>query len=531
MAIFFFDTVVKDPNTGKDVQFGSLSKSAQQQILAEDEAASDAAMSASFRQLKASTGTASYEIATAGYVAGPVTATSGGYSAATGYKPTERTAPDFRGGFAGDQTVASGGGFDPRTGLQQSDSQNSIGGSAAVSQNFNVGADFRGGFAGDQIERSGGGYDPRALEPYTLAPDFNATTTWTGGGYDPDAQAGGYDPTTGYVQGAGNSLGGQAAISETYMGGKDIFAGGYYGEQTEEGGGGYDPSVQGLDDPKNARLAAAGIKEGGEASNPATDPSVSFSTEPDTGNANMDKDWRVRISLSERARFFYNAVEGNELLSPLKKTNGVIFPYTPEIQVSHVANYSPMTPTHSNYAQNFYNNSDVNDITITGNFTVQNIEEGKYLMAAIYFFRAATKMFFGQGVGVGNPPPIVFLDGYGSHYFPHVPCVIKNFSHTLSADVDYMEIPMSVKTLTSTQSGVNPQFADVLPGPNFNINKNTNGATQSITEMTRVPTNSSISITLKPQYSRRNLADRFNLNKFAAGELLRDKTNGYGGFL
>ena len=530
MAIFVYDTVVKDPESGKDIEFGSLSKRAQQQILAEDEAASDASMSASFRQFKASTGTANYEIATSGYVAGPITATSGSYSPEMGYKPTESTAPDFRGGFAGDQVVASGGGFDPRTGLQQSNSQNSVGGSAAVSQDFNVGADFRGGFYGDQTEASGGGYDPRALEPYTRSPDFNATTTWTGGGYDPDAQAGGYDPTTGYVQGAGNNLGGQAAISENYMGAPS-FAGGYYGEQTEEGGGGYDPSVQGLNNPKNSRLAAAGIKEGGEASNPAAEPSVAFSTQPDTGNADMDKDWRVRISLSERARFFYNAVEGNELLMPLKKTNGVIFPYTPNITVSHVATYTPVNPTHSNYAQNFYNNSDVSDITVTGDFTVQNIEEGKYLMAAIYFFRAATKMFFGQGAGVGNPPPMVFLDGYGSHYFPHVPCVITNFTHVLSSEVDYMEIPMTVKTLTSTLSGVNPQLASTEIGPNFNVNRNNNNATQSITEMTRVPTNSSISITLKPQYSRKNLHDRFDLTKFAAGQLLRDKTNGYGGFL
>jgi hypothetical protein len=94
-----------------------------------------------------------------------------------------------------------------------------------------------------------------------------------------------------------------------------------------------------------------------------------------------------------------------------------------------------------------------------------------------------------------------------------------------------MEIPMTVKTLTSTLSGVNPQLASTQAGPNFNVNRNNNNATQSITEMTRVPTNSSISITLKPQYSRKNLHDRFDLTKFAAGQLLRDKTNGYGGFL
>lgn len=478
MAIFAFDTIVKDPATGRNVEFGSLSTASQQQILAADESASDASLGASFQAYKATTGTTNYDIATSGYIAGPVNSAGGSYSTEQGYVPVTRDAPSFAGGYYG-----------------------------------------------DQVERGGGGYDPRNIEPYTQAPDFNATTTWTGGGYDPDAQAGGYDPTTGYVQGAGNSIGGQAAITETYMGGKDIYAGGYYGEQTEEGGGGYDPSVQGLNDPKNARLAVAGINAGGYAGAPAQEPSVSFSTEPDTGNADMEKDWRVRISLSERARFFYNAVEGNALLAPLKKTNGVIFPYTPSITVSHIANYSSTNPTHSNYSQNFYNNSDVSDITITGDFTVQNIDEGKYLMAAIYFFRSATKMFFGQGDGVGNPPPIVFLDGYGSHYFPHVPCVITNFSHTLTPDVDYIEIPMASKTLTTTQNNTNWQTQDRLPGPRQPA------LSQSINEITRVPTASSISITLKPQYSRRNLHDRFDLTKFAAGELLRDKTGGYGGFL
>ncbi len=459
MAFFAFDTIVKDPDTGQEVEFGSLSKRAQQQILVEDEKASDAELGASFQAFKATTGTAGYDMATAGYVAGPIDSSTGSYSTETGYVPVTREAPSFAGGYYG-----------------------------------------------DQVERGGGGYDPRALEPYTQAPDFNATTTWTGGGYDPDAQAGGYDPTTGYVQGAGNSIGGQAAITETYMGGKDIYAGGYAGEPSAEGGGGYDPSVAGLSDPKNARPGSK--LPNGYSGTPIEEPSVAFSTEPDTGNANMDQDWRVRISLSERARFFYNSVEGNQLMRPLKDTNGVIFPYTPSITVSHVANYSSTNPTHSNYSQNFYNNSDVNDITISGDFTVQNIDEGKYLMAAIYFFRAATKMFFGQGPGVGNPPPIVFLDGYGSHYFPHVPCVITNFSHTLSPDVDYMEIPMSTSSIASSQTGG-----------------------QQVTESTRVPTTSTISITLKPQYSRKNLHDRFDLTKFAAGELLRDRTKGYGGFI
>jgi hypothetical protein len=54
---------------------------------------------------------------------------------------------------------------------------------------------------------------------------------------------------------------------------------------------------------------------------------------------------------------------------------------------------------------------------------------------------------------------------------------------------------------------------------------------QNITTNTRVPTTSTITITLKPVYSRKGLHERFDLNKFAAGTLLQDKNKGFGGFI
>ena len=233
-------------------------------------------------------------------------------------------------------------------------------------------------------------------------------------------------------------------------------------------------------------------------------------------------------------------------MAPLIETNGVIWPYTPQITVSHVANYSTAVLTHSNYSAHFYNNSDVNDITVSGEFTVQSVEEGQYLMAAIYFLRASTKMFFGQGTNMGNPPPILFLDGYGSHYFPHVPCVITNFTHNLSNDVDYLQVPItqtSLEDVTLTapdnpNGGGGPSLYDYGTGdlkavsfaPVFGSKKAT--STQkftSIVSTTRVPTASTVSVTLRPVYSRKNLHDRFNLNDFAQGKLIGTKD--FGGFL
>ena len=168
-------------------------------------------------------------------------------------------------------------------------------------------------------------------------------------------------------------------------------------------------------------------------------------------------------------------------------------------------------------------------------------------MAAIYFFRAATKMFFGQGANVGNPPPIVFLDGYGSHYFPHVPCVITTFQHTMPAEVDYIQVPISKTSLTESA-------ASAPAGPNTSVQlteeekafvpallqsskEGTRATTapkleyNTITTTTRVQAVSTIAVTLRPIYSRKNLHDRFDLNKFANGDLLADKDKGFGGFI
>lgn len=374
-------------------------------------------------------------------------------------------------------------------------------------------------------------------EPYTMSSDeFGSEEDPIGSGYDPD------NPDYG-IQSQG--VGGDAAISENYIDAPD-YSGGYAGEASEEGGGGYDPTTAGLDDPKNARLATSGLLPGGANSDPAAEPSVAFQSVNGGDSAtSANTDWRVRISLADNAHIFYKDSNNYmNIMSPLVETNGVIFPYTPSIQVTHAANYNTTPLTHSNYPMQFYNNSEVQDISITGDFTVQSIDEGKYLMAAIYFFRAATKMFFGSGTNVGNPPPMVFLDGYGDHYFPHVPCVVSSFQHTLTPEVDYIEIPVTTTSLVEVDiqndnnnigsvqlSAEDQKYVPSLfrgTTPNDRLKRT---QFQNIITKTRVPTTSSITVTLKPVYSRRNIHQRFDLNKFAAGKLLQDNRRGLGGFI
>jgi hypothetical protein len=234
-------------------------------------------------------------------------------------------------------------------------------------------------------------------------------------------------------------------------------------------------------------------------------------------------DWRVRISLADAANYFYNS-PAKGILAPLFKgstnQNGVIFPYTPQINVTHTARYSNQQLTHSNYNSYFYEGSEVQAINISGDFTVQNVAEGQYLLAAIYFFRSATKMWFGADKSAGNPPPMLYLDGYGAHYFPHVPCVITNFTHTMPAEVDYISIPpfQGGAPGLNASTFLNQVMGQIIPMGNP-------GAGNPTTD-TRVPTTSNISITLQPIYSRA-ATGKFSLDSFARGELIKGK----GGFI
>lgn len=276
------------------------------------------------------------------------------------------------------------------------------------------------------------------------------------------------------------------------------------------------------------RSAVSGLNFGGTVTPKSALQSsqVQFGKSDDGGN-----DWRVRVSINSNSKILYwdPNLGGNTpgLLAPLKATDGFIFPYVPAVTVSHTANYSPVTLTHSNYAQYFYESSAVSAINITGDFTVQNIDEAKYFLAAIYFFRACTKMFYGASKDYqGSPPPIVYLNGYGQHYLPNVPCVLTSFSHTMPGEVDYLEVntPQSTTTTSNTLTGTYGSIT--LPQVNGQ-----EGLTTVNTAFNRVPTFSSFSLSLQPVISR-SQAIAFDYGEFAKGGLIVGKGNPYyGGYL
>ncbi len=246
------------------------------------------------------------------------------------------------------------------------------------------------------------------------------------------------------------------------------------------------------------RLAGAGVQPGA-LNSPAMkypgriDPQVTFSSGARFG-ASSQTDWRVKVTLAPGSPIFGTAFSGG-VMTGLAADRGVVFPHTPVIQLSHSAKYDGQSLIHTNYTYFNYQNSETGQISITADFTVQSIAEAQYLIGSVYFFRACTKMFYGSGEYVGNPPPVVFLSGYGKYMLPRTPCVITNFSHSLPNDVDYMVDK---------------------PGPTSDM------------DTSWVPTHSQLTLTLQPVVSRNKQA-AFNLNAFAAGQMLN--VGNLGGFL
>ena len=264
-------------------------------------------------------------------------------------------------------------------------------------------------------------------------------------------------------------------------------------------------------DPSSLRLAASGLGAGAtNALQTIAGKVFNFDFKGTNGTPLAPEvDWRVRVSMQPATASLFYRNQYNTIMHPLIETNGVIFPYTPTVSLAHNARYGTSQLTHSNYNAYFYEGSEVQSITISGEFTVQNIFEGQYLMAAVQFFRACTKMFFGASGLAGTPPPMVFLDGYGPSYLPHVPCVVTSFSHTMPGDVDYIDIPIGVGL-----NGISDNALNLTVG-----------------NRTRLPTNSTISITLQPVYSRNNIANNFTLEAFNAGALIQGSTSPQGGFI
>jgi len=262
---------------------------------------------------------------------------------------------------------------------------------------------------------------------------------------------------------------------------------------------------KGIYDSTLGRLFNSGLSKGAA-------PNERLNSKAVWKSRNTQTDWRVKLTLpplSSLQSLIFNS--RSKVLEPLVDAGGIVFPLTPNVLVQHTAAYTPMATTHSNYPFYGYQNSQPQNMTVIGEFPVQNKEDARYWVAVLHFLRTCTKMFFGGSDvdGKGNPPPIMRLNGYGKHVLNEVPVIIESFSCELTDRVDYISTSQSTRTSMANK----PVFDIVENGQNTKLDFNSDMWDESW-----APASSIFTVQLQPIYSRKAIKD-FSLRKFASGEL------------
>ncbi len=262
-----------------------------------------------------------------------------------------------------------------------------------------------------------------------------------------------------------------------------------------------------------------------------------------SGVKNADGDWRVKLRLAPQATYLYQAPDPG-ILAPLTETDGIIFPYTPSIDIQYRAEYQAYSPTHSNYQHFFYQGSSVATVALAADFTAQDTKEAEYMLAVIHFLKSAAKMFYGQDAQRGSPPPLLYLSGLGEYQFNESPCVISEFNYNLPPDVNYIRArskqiqrdgqlqykkPLATSVTngnfsslarlqTATTNAINGKKEPLQVGSEptkLGIDKlGTKGATY-------VPTKIGINLMLNPIVSRKQVSEQFSLKEYANGNLIK----------
>ena len=153
------------------------------------------------------------------------------------------------------------------------------------------------------------------------------------------------------------------------------------------------------------------------------------------------------------------------------------FPFTPTITVNSSTGYSGYDLTHTNFQQRAFSMSNNTEISLVAPVVARDPVEAFAVDRGARFFRAAMKMGFGDNDELkGFPPPILRLNAYG--HFKNVPVLIRDFTHNLDNDVDYVE-----------SLGM------------------------------RMPISSTFVLSLATTYSPKNVRENFTINDYASGNL------------
>ena len=257
----------------------------------------------------------------------------------------------------------------------------------------------------------------------------------------------------------------------------------------------------------------------------------------------FSEDWRFKVGLMPGSDVLYKDGDQYSILAPLIKTDGVIFPYTPNVLVNYRANYDKVSPTHSNYPSYFYQSSEISDVQINATFTAQSTEEADYLMAVIHFFKSASKMFYGQDKNKGTPPPLLSVTGFGPDQFNYHKAVVSQFNYSLPDNVDYIRTSVAgygsieaqqTRARLNGGSGNYGMFGIASRiGRLFGIGANVGaesdfqtaneGTNLAKSGATYVPTKIEVSIILLPIVTREEQSKQFSLKDYANGQGLSQR--------
>ena len=236
-------------------------------------------------------------------------------------------------------------------------------------------------------------------------------------------------------------------------------------------------------DPSAARLEASGVPSGAQP--PKKSPAA-----PSVSSGGVKKeDLRVRIALAPQSPNIFYKDSKNDLLKPLKETDGVIFPIQPTISIGHEARYQATDLTHSNFTFQNYQNSAVKPLTLTGDFLIRNPREGRYCIAAIRFLQAMTKMFNANDTAnnmKGAPPAVARLYGLGLMGFDSIPVVITSVDVNFGNDADLLSLAVAI---------------------------------DGSTEVTKLPASFQITVSMNPIFSREFATNFFGTQDYASGKV------------
>ena len=219
----------------------------------------------------------------------------------------------------------------------------------------------------------------------------------------------------------------------------------------------------------------------------------------------MAKDYRAKIQPMGKdfksMEHILGPKSSDNILRPLWDTQGLMFPYTPMIQVQHAnVNYGNYELAHTNYDYFAYQKTSSPTATVTGVFGAHTQVEAEYMMAAIHFLRVVTKSNFGlSDDNRGTPPPKLAFSAYGDAMFNRTPVYIRTVAFGLDQDVDYVPVKQSMST--AVRPGSDPTLDQMLAN-----------------SYVPLVLNIFVDIMIAPNPSQ--VRNEFNLEEFRKGKLL-----------